>query len=150
MLSPTWRNRLDSWQWWIGAAFFGLTCVVVALFFINQRVSRTLADQAQATAIRVAQTSTTAQTEYKRCVASIPLLANFARHVEGVNDGFQALVTNSRQGILATDPADPLYQTRVRNLIRLENAVKKVAAVKTFPVPTRASCAARRDAALKR
>lgn len=150
MTHDQFRNRLDNWRFWVGVAYFGIVCTVVGLYFVNQRTSRTLAEQAAAATQRSIETRSEAEAAFKACVGSIPLLENFRRHVLGVNDGFATLVTNSRQGLLASDPADPLYPVRVRNLIRLEKAAKDVAAVKTFPVPTQASCAARRNAALDR
>ncbi len=136
------RNRLDSWEWWVGVAYFALAGVIVALFFLNARTTRSVAHTAKLEAIREAETQTT----YQTCLASIPEFHRLSRHVAGVNHLAETLVKNSEAAIRAAPPGDPLMASRKANLKRLKTATAEIAAVTAFPAQTVAECAARRDA----
>lgn len=142
------RNYLDSWRFW--ALILGVAVAWLALWaYVNTtEIAQAQANQARDEAVHVAQIQSNAQSAYTTCMASRPLIAKFAVHVRGVNDGFATLVENSRAIVTATPVSDPQYRVRVANLARLERAAAKVAALQSIPVPTRADCVARRAAIL--
>lgn len=144
-----WRKRLDHWPIWMAIAFFGLVVAYVWMLSQQQRTAKVQAEQAKIAAIRVAETRATAQSAYRRCVDSIPQLKAISTHVGGVNEGFSVILRNSLDSLQATPKDDPLYHVRLANFQRLERAVKAVAAVKAFPVPTLSECKQRRTEALR-
>ncbi len=129
------RRRLDDGRLWIGIAYFGLAFVVVWLYVVN---GRTVKEQA----IRKA----TAQANYARCLAGIPVRRK-------INDEFKAaeivgtVILMNTAALLATySPGTPLYAQQVINVARLKEALSRGGV--RLPVNTRASCAADRDRSL--
>lgn len=143
-----WRDILDSWQFWIGVAFFVLALVVVWLFVLNQRTTRTEAAAAAERAVLAERQRAAANSNYAACIVSIPQLTRISRHLGGVNDLADVLLTNSREIARATPKNEPAYRTRIANLARLETAAAKIAAIKALPVPTVKQCKERRRMAL--
>jgi len=132
-----WRDRLDSWQFWVGVAYFGLACCVVGLYFVNSRTQRE-------EAIRISTARAAAQAQERRCIESRPVLMKVNRFFEGSQDLAATLVENSQANLAATPIDDPLRPTRVKNLRRLAAAYRKVLDVDDFPVPTVDQCRGRR------
>lgn len=144
-----WRQRLDHWPVWMGIAFFGLVAVSVWVMTVQQHTARVQAAQARNDAIRIAEARAAANSAYQRCIGSIAPTMRVSTHVAGVNEAFGVLLRNSRATLAATPRSDPQRAVRAANLERLEAAVRKVAAIKSFPAPTRAECAQRRREALR-
>lgn len=119
---------LDSWRFWMTIAFVALAAIVVWQFFLTQRSIK----EQSAREARI-------QSDYQSCIRSIPSLTKISRHVEGVNELAVILVRNSKS-LIHTPP----LRVRQMNYALLVAAQKKIAAVKSFPVPTVASCEARR------
>lgn len=137
---------LDNWRVWVGVAYFALAAVSVWLAVITMRTAQTASHTAREQAIR----QSAIQSDYKACLRSIPGTARVNRFLGGVNDLANILVLNSQAALQAETPGDPLHQTRIDNLERLRRAQENVNRVRSFPVPTRQTCTARRDQALAR
>lgn len=142
-LRKQFRPTLDTFNFWVGIAYFGLAAVVVALYFVNQdtarNISRTTADEAR----HAAEISSNATSRYQECLGSIPELRSINRFIDGAATVDKALVENSQANLTATPKTSPLYAVRIANLRRLENAEAAAYQVR-FPIPTRADCAALR------
>lgn len=138
------RRILDTWQFWIGVAYFGLVCVVVALWIGFSRVSTDQARTERIQAARHADIVANADAQYQQCVKSIPTLRRVDGFLEGVREVHHILLVNSEASHQATPPGSALYQTQKRNIERLRDAFKKVNGVK-FPIPTHSSCVALRN-----
>ncbi len=134
------RRLLDSWQFWVGIAYFGLACVVVALWVNFGRVAT---DQRR-TAIVVAERGADIEAQYQVCLRSIPVLAQFNRFVKGVQSVDSALLRNSIASHEATDPASALYQAQIANIARLRSALGDTIGL-TLPTVNRQACEAARD-----
>lgn len=113
------------WGPWMVIAYFGIVAVIVALFTLN---SQTIKRDA-------AQEATVA-----RCISSRPTLLRFQTHVRGVGELAQVLVHNSRYRLRNLPDGDPEKKIARANLHRLARAERKVAALPTVHVPTRAEC----------
>jgi hypothetical protein len=136
------REFLSSWWFWVGVAYVGLACVVVALYFVNGRTSRAAAHVARDEAVHQAEISAGRQAALTQCLASRPELQKingFVRSVQAIRD---ALESNNK-ALLASTPSDsPSYQLRVANLRRIRATATEIRAVH-FTVPTVAQCNAR-------
>ena len=97
------RGRLDNWRLWVGVAYFGLAAVVVALFFVNQRTQRAIADQQRAAGVHTAEIVANATSQYHLCLASIPELREINAFVAGVKVVHDTLLANS-EALLAKTP----------------------------------------------
>lgn len=137
------RPTLDSFDFWVAVAYFGLVALMVGLFFVNQNTQHALSRQAKDEATHAAEIGANAQSQYHLCVSSIPTLRKINAFIDGQRVTAAALVTNSKANLAATQKNDPLYELRVRNLHRLQRAERAAAVVK-FPIPTAAQCAALR------
>lgn len=142
---PKWRERLDHWPLWMAIAYFALVAMIVGLYVLNGRTSAAQADAARNEAIRLAERRAAAQSAFDRCKASIVPTRRVSLHVEGVNEAFRVLLTNSVRNHRATPTTSPQYQAQKVNIRNLRKAIRKVAAVKKFPAPTLEECKARRD-----
>lgn len=134
---------LDDWRVWVAIAYFALAALTVWAVVITTRTAHASASAAKEQAIRQA----TIKADYRSCVRSIPSLTSFREFVGGVNDLADILVTNSLANINSFPPDDPQQPTRRDNLERIVRAQKRIASVRTFPLPTPASCEAKRVAA---
>jgi hypothetical protein len=130
-------RHTDSWRFWMTIAFLALSGIVLWGIYLTQQSAQLGATTAKQQAITAARIDA----DYRSCVRSIPSLRSISTHVQGVNELGEILVENSR-ALLHTPP----YAVRRANLHRLERAQRKIAAVRSFPVPTVRSCAARRRA----
>ena len=137
------RGRLDNWKFWVGVAYFGLAAVVVALFFVNQRTQRAIADQQRAAGVHTAEIVANATSQYHLCLASIPELREINAFVAGVKVVHDTLLANSEALLAKTPRSSPLYAVRLRSLLRLRRAARAAARVK-FHIPTEAGCKALR------
>lgn len=133
------RHRLDNWKLWVGIAYFGLSAVVVALFFINQNTQGAVAHQARDEATHHAEIVANATSQYHQCLTSIPVFGQINNFIDGVREVEETLVVNSAAVVASTPRMDPEYKTRVENLQRLRDSSAAAAHVK-FPVPTTDSC----------
>ncbi len=124
---------------WVAA----LTLIVVGLLAATVIIALTAAKTAAASARQEAVHEAGVRATYTSCLTSRPALRAISRHVVGVNALAAILVENSRASIAAAPKHDPLAVTRRKNLVRLERARAEVGAVKGFPVPSEAQCAAR-------
>lgn len=145
---PAIRHKLDNWKLWVGVAYFGLAAVVVALFFINQNTQKTVVNQAKDEAAHKAEIVANADAQFNQCIVSMPTLGEINKFISGVQIVESALVLNSAAVVTATPMNDPQYNTRVRNLERLQDAQAAASHVK-FPVPTRAQCKSLRARLMK-
>lgn len=142
------RKHLDDWPFWVAVAYFGLVGVVVALYFLNGRTARAQADNARAEAVRIAEQRSAAESAFSRCIESIVPTKRVSTHVIGVNEAFGVLLANSIRNHRATPPSTPQYDAQEVNIRNLRKAIRKVAAVKSFPAPTAEECRQRRAEAL--
>lgn len=108
-------------------AYLGLVAITVTGFVIS---GQTVKKQA------------TREAAIQRCIANRPTLRAFSTHLQGVNSLAEVFVKNSRALLDSTSPTDPQFSTRLANLARAEEARKDIAAVRDFPVPTKAECRA--------
>lgn len=122
-------RMVNSWRFWVTMLVLAVGGITLWGINLTQRVIR---EQAAREA-RI-------QADYRACVQSIPSLKSISLHVQGVNDMARILVNNSRK-LLKTPP----LAIRRQNLRDLRRAEKKIAAVKSFPVPTMRSCERRRQ-----
>jgi len=136
------REVLCSWWFWVAVAYFGLACVVVALYFINGRTSHDAARVARDEAIHQSEIVSARQAAYTQCLASIPELEKINGFVGSVRAIRDALEQNSTALLDSTPPGAPLYTVRVHSLARLRMTAKRIEAVH-FQVPTIAECNAR-------
>lgn len=143
------RVLLDSWQFWVGVAYVGLACVVVALWVNYSRVSREQVQTERVSAARHADIVANAEAQYQQCVKSIPALIRINRFLHGVQDEHRILLVNSLASHQATPKDTALWKAQLVNIRRLRRASEEVQGVH-FPVPTRKSCVALRDRLLKR
>jgi hypothetical protein len=141
-LRSRYPSLLDSWQFWVGIAYFGLTCVVVALWIAFGRVSADQAKTADLDARRHADIVATAESQYTQCVRSIPVSEKVNKFVAGVQELGDVLLVNSISSHGVARPGSLLYDRQAKNISRLRDALKKVRAVKAFPVPSVAKCIA--------
>lgn len=141
------RPTLDTFNFWVGVAYFGLVAVVIALFFVNQATQKTVTRQAQVAAAHTAEIAATAKSRYQQCVTSIPTLNRINRFFAGVRIVNETLLENSAAALAVTAKSDPQYRTRVKNFHRLQRAAAS-AQIPKFPVPTPAKCRALRDSLL--
>lgn len=137
------RPTMDTFNFWVGIAYFGLVAVVVALYFLNQNTAANIRRTAADEATHAAEIRSSAESRYSECLNSIPVLVKINRFIEGERIVDGALVENSEANLAATPSGSALYATRVANLRRLR-AAKAAAFEVKFPVPTRAACAALR------
>jgi hypothetical protein len=96
----------------------------------------------------VAERRAAATAAYQRCVSSIVPTQRVSTHVAGVNDLAEILLANAIRNHNVTPRSSPQWETQLVNIRFLRMAVRKVAAVKSFPAPTKAECRDRRDEAL--
>jgi hypothetical protein len=129
-----WR-LLDSWQFWVGVAYFGLALVVIALWVNYDRVSADQKRTAIITAERIADT----QSQYVECVKSIPLLKRVNTFFDGEHLLGQTLIKNSIANHQATPPGTPLYRAQIANLERLRKSLSETTNVH-ISVPTKKQC----------
>lgn len=144
-----WRDRFDSWPFWVGIAYFGLAMVIVGLFYLNNNNQRASTRQAKDEAIRIAVVKAQAIAATGRCKASVPLLKEVNAHVAGVREYVDAQIRNSEAALNATLPSDPLYTVRVEALARSKLAQKKIDSLDALPIPTTAQCDAQGAAILR-
>ncbi len=140
------RKRLDDWRFWVIIYGVALGALVVGMYFINTRTSKTLANQAAAAAQVAAEKQATVLTDYRACVASIPQLTHVNEFVHGVQDLHETLLENSLANHVATPPGTAVYRQQIKNIAKLRLNVEAVSGVE-FPVPTVKQCRAQRDAA---
>lgn len=133
------RPTLDTFNFWVGIAYFGLAALVVALYFVNQSTQRSVTRQAQDEAAHSAEIVANANGRYQQCVGSIPTLSKFNAFIEGTQEGWHILITNSRTN-LAISPNPAVYKQRAANLARIVKASRKIDQPKKFPIPTQAKC----------
>ncbi len=137
------RDWLDDWRVWVAVAYFGLAALVVSLYFVNSRTSRTLAIQAATAAqVRVEKTAQV-NADYRACIVSIPQLKRVNQFVHGVQELHLTLLENSVANHKATPPGSALYRQQVVNIARLRRTVHSVSGV-SFPVPTLKDCETQR------
>ncbi len=141
------RDWLDDWKVWVAVAYFALAAMVVALYFINARTTRTLSNQAAAAAQVAAEKQAVTQSDYRACIASIPQLAQVNQFVHGVQLLHRSLLANSKATHAVTEPGTPLYRQQIVNIARLRVSVAAVNGI-LFPAPTAAECRTVRDKAL--
>lgn len=141
------RAVLDSWQFWMGVAYFGLVLVVVALYFQNGRIDNAQRRADRAETLHLASVTAEASSAYTQCVLSIPTLQKVDTFVRGVQELHQTLLTNARLAHQATPPGTAAYRVQASNLIRLRHSADAVKGL-TFHVPTVKECRHRRDAIL--
>lgn len=121
------RVALSHWGPWMFLAYVGLVAAVVAGFVINSNNLKR--DAARDAAVA-------------RCLTSRPQLLRISRHLHGVTELADVLVTNSTAALEATPRSDPQYEPRLANLRRLVAAQSDIHAVRELPVPTVAQCKA--------
>lgn len=144
-----WRDRLDSNKLWRAVPYVGIVILFLWLAYVQQSQTRDLANQAKREAVKIAEQRSAANAAYGRCVDSIVPTARISTHVAGVNEAFVVILESSLRTLAVTPRSDPLYRVRVANVRKLAAAIRRVAAVKGFPVPTLADCKARRRDALR-
>lgn len=135
---------IDTWQFWVGIAYFGLAAVTVALWVNYSRVSN---DQRKTTIIeaaREADITANATGQYEACVKGIPLSVKINKFVHGVEVVHEVLYRNSLASHRAQDPNSPLYKTQTQNIRRLKAAFAAARGIH-FPVRTKAYCIALRN-----
>jgi hypothetical protein len=138
---PT-REFLSSWWFWVGVAYFGLACVVVALYFVNGRTSRAAAHVARDEAVHQSEIAAGRQAALTQCLASIPELTKINGFVDSVQAIRDALQENGESLLATTPPDSPLYAVRLTSLRRIRATAKRIEAVH-FTVPTIPQCRAR-------
>jgi hypothetical protein len=138
------RRLLDSWQFWVGIAYFGLACVVVALWVNYNRVSRDQVRTAEVVAARHADLVASAEAQYTQCVKSIPTLRNINAFINGVEEVHQILLVNSIAAHKATPPGSALYQQQIMNIARLRDAFATAKNVH-FTIASKAKCLATKE-----
>jgi hypothetical protein len=136
------RETLMAWWFWVGVAYFGLACVVVALYFVNGRTSRAAAHVARDEAVHQSEIAAGRQAALTQCLASIPELTKINGFVESVQAIRDALQENSEALLTTTPRGSLLYQVRKASLRRIRATAKQIEAVH-FTVPTIAQCRAR-------
>ncbi len=134
------RRLLDSWQFWMGIAYIGLVCVVVALWINFGRVS---VDQRR-TAIVVAERGADIQAQYQVCLKSVPVIVKFDRFVHGVQTVNSALLHNSIATHEATPAGTAVYRAQVRNIARLREALRDTSGL-SIPLTSKKECLTARD-----
>jgi hypothetical protein len=142
------RRFMDNWKFWMLIAYVGLVGLFLFGFALNNRTARAQALAARNDAVRVAERRAAATAAYQRCVGSIVPTQRVSTHVAGVNDLAEILLANAIRNHNVTPRSSPQWETQLVNIRFLRMAVRKVAAVKSFPAPTKAECRARRDEAL--
>jgi hypothetical protein len=135
------RRLLDNWQFWVGIAYIGLACIIVALWVNYSRVSRDQTHTAEVVAARHADIVASAEAQYAQCVKSIPTLTNINHFIHGVEEVHRILLVNSIAAHRATPPGSPLYRQQILNIRRLHDAFKSAKKVQ-FAVATQAKCLA--------
>lgn len=90
-----------------------------------------------------------AESQYRSCLGSVPVLKKINGFIQGNKIIRDTLVANARANVSTTAIDDPQYDTRVANLHRLEMARAESFQVQ-FPVPTAATCMALRNRLLKK
>lgn len=135
------KGLLDSWQFWVGVAYIGLACVVVALWVNYSRVSNEQVQTERVAAARHADIIANAEAQYQQCVKSIPALTRINRFLHGVQDEHQTLLLNSLASHAATPKDTAIWHAQLANIRRLRRASREVQGVK-FPIPTTKSCVA--------
>lgn len=115
-------------------AYLGLVSITVSGFVISGQTVKKDATRKAAAATRKAAV--------QNCLASRPTRRAFSTHLKGVNSLAEVFVTNAQALLNATSPTDPEFRVRIANLGRAERARKDIAAVRDFPVPTKAQCRA--------
>lgn len=124
---------MDSLEFWLVVAYFGIAALVVGLWFVSIRISHEQTKRAAADEART-----------EACIHSIPQIRRFDEHVRGVNQLADVLVQNSAALTAATPKSDPTYRTRKENLTRMIDAQAKIAELAEVSVPTVSDCARRR------
>lgn len=142
------RPTLDTFNFWIGVAYFGLVAVVVALYFINNTTSRYIARTAADEAKHAAEISSNAQNRYQECLGSIPELTKINRFVGGVQELHVAQEHAALNLLKITPKGGPMYRVRYENYLRFKSAADKVKGVQ-FHVPTVHDCDDLRDRLLR-
>lgn len=142
-------NTLDSWRLWVAILVVAVTGLFIWAIVNTQQIALAQERQARTEAIKTAQTHTQAQSAYEACLQSRPQIKRASLHVLGVNELASTLIENNAALLHSTQRTDPQYATRRANLARLQKAARKIAAVKSFPVPSLDECKARRNAILK-
>lgn len=143
------RPTLDTLTFWSGVAYFGLAALVVGLYFVNQSTQHAVARQARDEATRAAETVSNAQGRYQACVASIPQLTKIDAFIEGNQEGWHILITNSRTNLAIAPKGTAVHAQRAANLARIVKASRKIDEPKKFPVPTVEQCRDLRAALLR-
>jgi hypothetical protein len=133
------REFLSSWWFWVGVAYFGLACVVVALYFINGRTSRAAAHVARDEAVHQSEIAAGRQAALTQCLASRPELRKINGFVGSVQLIRDALESNNRAVLEETPATSPAYTVRAANLQRIRATARQIEAVH-FTVPTVAQC----------
>lgn len=100
--------------------------------------------QLQAAAIHTAEIDANAQSRYQACVDSIPQLTKIDAFIEGTQEGWHILITNSRVNRDTAPKGSATYRKRDANLNRIIRAAAKIDEASAFPVPTLKQCKALR------
>lgn len=143
-LGPQMRPTLDSFDFWTAVAYFFLVAVVIVLFFVNQSTQSTITKQARDEATHAAEIVAIADARYQACTASIPQLKKIDSFIEGNQDGWHILITNSTTNRDIAPKGTPVWKQRNANLQRIVRASRKIDQASVFPVPTLQQCRALR------
>lgn len=141
------RRWLDTWQFWTGVAYFALAALVVGLFVVNEHARNAANRAVREQAIRIADMRAAANSDYTLCITGRVQLARVDRFLRGVQGLGDILYLNALEVHRVTPSGTPTYAAQVSNLRRLRAVAADVAGI-SFPIPTKATCAARRQAAL--
>lgn len=128
------RSFIDSWQFWVGVAYFGL---VILTIFLYVNYSNEAADAAARKA--------DANNRVAECIASIPELQRTNDFVKGAELVGEVLLANSIASHLATPAGSELYRTQQKNIDHLKHALKTQQEIQQFPIPTIKQCQAERN-----
>lgn len=139
LVPPRVRRFVDNFWFWVGFFNVAIAALVVGLYFVNARTSRTLARQAAEASRLASEKQASADASYKVCIASIPQIARINVFLDGVQDLGTTLRDNSIASHAATPASTDLYRQQVKNIRKLRRAVRAVSGVK-FPAPTPQIC----------
>lgn len=121
-------GRVEFWNDWKPWVAF----LLIGLFFLAGWIGELQAKTLQKDTVRLAAV--------QNCLTSIGITRKFSLHVQGVDEGFAALVNNYENTLRHTPTWDPQFQVRLTNLRRLRSAAQKVSALPEIPVPTESEC----------
>lgn len=130
------RLRLDSWQFWVGVAYFGLALVIVALWVVFSRQSdeaarRAVQQQEAASALKASNIS-----QVNGCITAAqnrPIVFGF---INGQAAIINSQILSTSQALALTSADDPLYLVREKALTRLNSAANNNKALKELIIKT--------------